>query len=484
MTPCPGLLELLHPDGAAPRSVVLGSACPDRLRPSGVEGEPPWDLAVVAPSPQEARSPTWRGDTTALIATSLRDDGLAYVLAPAGPRRAIRRDLALAGLRATDALLHLPGFATTELMLVLESGAFGTAIERLRVPGSARTAALRLAASAPGALRILAWGHPSVGLVARRSGGRPLGQWLTAPDGRTSLAFLRVGWRHDRARAIAHWRGNAGGAGAVAKVMLRSADARADIRREALALDSLSAAARKAGASVPTGRVMEFDGRCPALVLEALPGTSAAAILTEQPTAYEGIVRRLGAWLEAWSRATCRSRPLDQALLDGWVLQPARRLADRLEDGAAYATWLEGRCGELVGRPVPLVATHNDLTMSNVLLQPDGRLGILDWEAATAEGLPLRDFVYAVVDATAARDGYRDRPGALSRCFGDGAQGVVAEVLRRLRRAIGVPDAFATVVFHACWLQHAEDEARKRAPGEPLPFLECVQRAMRIRDLT
>jgi aminoglycoside phosphotransferase (APT) family kinase protein len=292
-----------------------------------------------------------------------------------------------------------------------------------------------------------------------------------------------VGWRRDRARAVVHLRGNPGGAGVVAKVMLRSSDARADIRREALALDSLSAAARKAGASVPTGRVVEQSRECPALLLEALPGTSAAAILTERRTAYEGIVRRLGAWLEAWSRATCRARRLDQAVLDAWVLEPARRLADRLDDGTTYAAWLESRCRELVGCSVPLVATHNDLTMSNVLLQPDGRLGILDWEAATAEGLPLRDYVYAVVDATAARDGYRDRPGALSRCFGAGSQGVVAEALRRLRRAIDVPDGFATIAFHACWLQHAEDEARKRAPGEPLPFLGCVQRATRIRDL-
>jgi hypothetical protein len=232
---------------------------------------------------------------------------------------------------------------------------------------------------------------------------------------------------------------------------------------------------------VPEGTIIELSPCCPGLHLERLPGVTAARLLWQQPSRHEAIVRQLGGWLEAWSRTTLHARRADRALLDRWLLGPARRLADDFDDGAGYAAWLESLAEAVLGRSVPLVATHSDLTMSNVLIGPDGGLGVVDWEAATPDGLPLRDFCYAVVDATAARDGYRDRPAAFDRCFGREGMPFVREIVGALRGAIELPGDLATIAFHACWLQHAEDERRKREPGEALPFLGVARRAAALR---
>ena len=45
-----------------------------------------------------------------------------------------------------------------------------------------------------------------------------------------------------------------------------------------------------------------------------------------------------------------------------------------------------------------ITAAHNDLTMANVLTSREG-IGILDWEAAVADGLPMTDLWYALADA-------------------------------------------------------------------------------------
>ena len=74
---------------------------------------------------------------------------------------------------------------------------------------------------------------------------------------------------------------------------------------------------------------------------------------------------------------------------------------------------------EAAGEPLPTVAAHGDLTMSNVLLG-EGAPGVVDWEASTATGVPLRDLLYAAVDATAAADGYRDRLAPSSAAFRTG----------------------------------------------------------------
>jgi hypothetical protein len=91
-------------------------------------------------------------------------------------------------------------------------------------------------------------------------------------------------------------------------------------------------------------------------------------------------------WLEAWNRATVRTESLGADELEREVLAPLRLLAPLLADGGAYAARVRSLCARVEGRPLPRVAAHGDLTLHNLLL--DGAtLGVVDWEAARADGL-------------------------------------------------------------------------------------------------
>jgi hypothetical protein len=159
------------------------------------------------------------------------------------------------------------------------------------------------------------------------------------------------------------------------------------------------------------------------------------------------------------------------------VLAPAALLAPHLEGGEAYLDWLAGQCASLVGRPMPRVAVHRDLTLWNVLLDGHGGLGVVDWESACQAGWPLTDLFYAAVDGVAATYGYGDRPAAFQACFAPGGAqaSLVARWQQRLCDTLAIgPDA-AALGWHACWLQHAANELAAASGNAERPFLQIVQ---------
>jgi hypothetical protein len=170
-------------------------------------------------------------------------------------------------------------------------------------------------------------------------------------------------------------------------------------------------------------------------------------------------------------------RLLDNEQLSQYLLAPTAILAPLLEQGKAYQDWLTARCAMLRGWRAPFVATHNDLTMWNILLDEQGGIGVVDWETASAQGFPLVDFFYAVTDAVAAVRGYVDRPQAFAACFAPRGsyEHVVGRLLRRFRHAVEIPDAIADLCFHACWLHHAVNEHHSSGSSAPRPFFKIMQ---------
>ena len=67
----------------------------------------------------------------------------------------------------------------------------------------------------------------------------------------------------------------------------------------------------------------------------------------------------------------------------------------------------------LSGNQVPLVMEHGDLSHPNLLLDRDGKLGVIDWELSDAGGLPLTDLCFFLSYVAFARhragslEGYR-----------------------------------------------------------------------------
>lgn len=114
----------------------------------------------------------------------------------------------------------------------------------------------------------------------------------------------------------------------------------------------------------------------------------------------------------------------------------------------------------------------------NVLSDPRGRLGVVDWEAAEEATLPLKDLFYACVDAVAATGRYADRPGAYDACFtprGTSA-GMVGRLQDSMTAALNVAPEIVELSRHACWLGHALNEARSAERSAPRPFLQIVRR--------
>jgi hypothetical protein len=367
------------------------------------------------------------------VRVRLPPDGVALLRLPRRARTAIARE---AGLELGPAVLEIGG-----RLVPAERGAARWALGA--VPASARG---RLAALAPAP--VLGLAAPAA--IARPPGSRPLAAWLRERGPGASVvaapgaAFLLEGESLRLAAKV--------GAGPPARRELT----------EARALADLGPAARAAGADVP--EVVEEDelGGRPLLVTTGVEGRPVSVLLAEQPGRRDALAARIADWLLRWNLATAADAALSRELLEREVLAPARGVG-------ALVPELERLARSVEGRPVKLVAAHNDLTTANVLAGDD-RLAVVDWDTAAPRTLPLTDLFYAVADAEAATRGFADRVATTSR-----------EHEQRFKDALGLDDAVADLCFHACWLRHAANESLR--DQEARPFLEIARTiaARRIR---
>jgi hypothetical protein len=445
-------LELLHPSGAVERILVAGNRCPPSLLPLAESADTNVGLAVIAPSAAELARRGWLEGVLAAAAIAVAADGLVYVRVPPGLRGLARRRLRESGLELATPLVQLPARAPRYLLPV-QAGPWRHMLDHEIGAHPRVRAGLSAATSLPSGARLLAEALPGAALVARRRRAAPLAAWLDELDGDirpTAHVALATSWRGPRGPVVlfcfAEGEDRPWG---VAKVG-------ADAAREAQRLEELGADARAAGAAVPRLLARGAAGAHPVLMGSAVGGGTAARLLEADPDRLPDVARPVADWLERWATATARPATVSADWLERTVLDDALP--------ASYRAWLSGRCAELAGSSLPLVAAHHDLTMWNLRLGDDGALGVLDWAEAEADALPLTDVLYAVADARAACDGYRDRVAA--------ARAAAADPLsERLRAALGLSPAAAELCLHACWLRHARNERR----GGQGPFAEIVR---------
>jgi hypothetical protein len=368
------------------------------------------------------------------VGLRLPPDGVALLRLPARARAAVARE---AELEVGPRVLEIGG-----RLVPAERGAVRWALGA--VPASTRA---RLAGVAP------AWvlGLAAPAAIARPPGSRPLAAWLRARGPGTSVVaargatFLLDGERLRLAAKV--------GAGP---------PARRDLT-EARALAELGPAARAAGADVP-GVVDEGElGGQPLLVTTGVEGRPASVLLAERPARREELVGRISDWLLRWNLASAAEATLSRELLEREVLEPARAVGTLVPELERLARTVEGR-------PVKLVAAHNDLTTANVLVARDGRLAVVDWDTAAPRSLPLTDLFYAVADAEAATRDFADRVAVTSR-----------EHEQRFKEALGLDNAVADLCFHACWLRHAANESLRDQKARPFLEIARTLTAQRIR---
>jgi len=160
-------LELLHPDGIALTSLVLGDSCPPGLEPRGPDADTV-ELVIVAGAEL--------GPALQTAATRLAPDGILYVAAP--PHRTAKA-IEAAGLAPEPALLTLRGAGSRRLLVPAQAAAY--ALDQLVPAAGWRGHAARVAVRAGGA-RLLPHFAPG-GILARRPGARPLHEWLRTLGG-------------------------------------------------------------------------------------------------------------------------------------------------------------------------------------------------------------------------------------------------------------------------------------------------------------
>jgi hypothetical protein len=425
------LIEALHPDGAV-----------DDVH---VDGE----LSTAAPSLVIGSAPP----------VDLAEDGIAWVAVPPGRRHRMRVELRRRGLLVGSSWLPVPRSAPRVLLPV--APASGATRRRLAagLPGGRL---VRLALGCHN--RLLEELAPGVGLLAQRPGARPALAWLSE-SGAQGPVVVSSSWHEPAAGLVL--------SGERIVVKSSRSGAGADPRREAATLRELGPAACRAGARVPRVLYDGPAGRRISLAEEALPGLNAAAILRRHPSRLDGLLTQVADWLARWHVETRVTRPFTAEDLERFVLVPARALAPRIPQGAAYLERLDRLGRSLYGSHVPFATAHNDLTTWNLLVDRDA-LAVVDWEAAEREALPLVDLDYLLVDAVAAARRIQ-RDLAFRRCSGGGRDGRLVNRLHgELRLRLGLDHEVAELARHACWLGHARNEDQRAAPGAPRPFLAIV----------
>ena len=459
-------IELLLPRGYAETAMVLGSDCPAALLPSAHSphsGEAPVDLVVLAPSRDESRDAVWVDHSAERTVRELSPTGTAYIL-PASARR-LRGVLAAHGLDTTDLLLHVPDPARSRHVVPV-----GTEAQRYALSGRlAMTRGKRLAAGAVLRSRLLAALGPT-GVFVRRHDAPPLAAWLFDLGPRAAAGSTLVSVSGTRAGTAVLLRFPAGTLlpDAVAKVSPRAP-------RELEALLALAPTAARAGVRVPGVLSSGTLGKLPMVLETPVDGNVVARLLERRRITPGALQEQLAEWLARWGRLSRRVRAIDDEDLERLVLSPAARL---LPEEQAYRAYLAELCAEVAGTACPFTASHGDLTSTNILLNDSHQLGIIDWEVASHESLPLMDFFYAAADAVAAAGGYDDRPGSVVDCFArDGRHTEhVTGLIRQLSASLDVSPKVQEVCFHACWLHHARNEADYADRGPFLAITEMVAR--------
>jgi aminoglycoside phosphotransferase len=190
----------------------------------------------------------------------------------------------------------------------------------------------------------------------------------------------------------------------------------------------------------------------------------------------------------AMDRATVRSRTTRccEATL-AWLIElqtATRRAPSPASDGferlverelLAAERWLPDQ-GRLIERTrelvlplsradLSLVLEHGDLGHPNLLVGPEGRVSVIDWELAELRGLPASDLFFFLAYVSRALEGARSSEStvaALDRAF-FGRRSWARSFVVRYARRLELPVEALTPLFVACWVRQLTGLARRVA---------------------
>jgi thiamine kinase-like enzyme len=268
------------------------------------------------------------------------------------------------------------------------------------------------------------------------------------------------------------------------------------LRRERSVLATLHADARLPNLYGILPRVIaegEIAGH-PYVVQAMLPGVLASRLVTTDNGARKALTAAVSA-ISHLHTSTATSVTVGSAILERWIRAPANALRGSFATPKSRAS-VDGLIDRLVdqlhdaleGRTLSVGWVHGDFGHTNILMSPDGAavVGIVDWESAASEGLPLLDVIALLISTRAHRQ--RRELGFVVREFMTGGSwsGLEHFLLdSALSRLEGDPVDSRTLVL-LWWLQQAAGNLTKSirysgtglwARWNVLPVLEAVRRA-------
>ena len=461
----PTSLEILHPTGFVRSWARLGSGPGDRLAPTipsrPKDGDDRPDVVLLSPSRSERRDPGWTEKAAGLAAT-VDGDGLVAVV---GPSRRLLDALRSRGLEPQLRLLHAPDIERSRFVVPIPGPQARFALRSvipLRAPKRLAARILTL----PGAESLA-----PTSLILRPRGAAPLFGWLaelTPRRASCSMVLIRS-WRAEGATVVMRF-GDGSGPDVIAKVGGSPGS-------EADGLRAVAPGALRARIQVPRLVAESQLGGRPLLIETPVQGHPAALAVDGSSRRTAKALTALAEHLRAWEVGSAVRRPMMAADLDRDLIAPARRLAAELPGG--YVEGFAARAAELVGSEVPFVAAHRDVTAANVMLASGDRIGLIDWEEAILETLPLGDLASAAVDFAAASDGYRDRVAAYRHCFEPGGRftALTADLIAAAARGLAIGPETVRFALEACWLNHADNEhSTTTDPAVARPFMSIMRR--------
>jgi thiamine kinase-like enzyme len=475
------LLELLHPDGTASISIVLGSNCPEALLPERQEAlDQKAALLIIAPSARECQSEGWLEKSANFVNHHLADDGVCYVLVPIPWRWKMIRLLSRLTLVIDASFWHFPDWASSQYLVPLHRGPVSFAVENIiYVPRWKQMIARQLFGSSAVRGRLGSF-WKSAAISVRRPNARPLFQWLSNSNHGKEIiesAIIRQSWRGLRGASILYCFPEREALPSAIAKLASVENYSVCLEREVEALEALGPSARSAGMQVPQILLKLRNNAYSSLILSPLRGRPVSDLLASNSNLLSPLLTKIVEWLKGWHISTINLRPLNVEWLAQNFCAPLERLLPFLQNAQEYQSWLIDRIQTAVGTPLPLVSAHNDLTMANILVEEPDVFGVVDWETGLSQNWPLVDFYYAVTDAVRIAQGYTDWLEAFKACYE--AKGAYTRDVHRweeaLRSAIDLSPALTELCFHACWLHHASNEHEVSQPGDPRPFLAIVQ---------
>lgn len=210
-------------------------------------------------------------------------------------------------------------------------------------------------------------------------------------------------------------------------------------------------------------RVLAVGRRAGLLAVAETAILGSPLLSTLTPATFPRLAADVTRWLVELAATDSR-----QSCADCWprlVQEPLdefeRRFGDIVDAGVVPLV----RARLQVLKALPVVCEHRDCSPWNIVVRADGTPGLLDWESAERQGLPVLDLVYFLANAAFVMEGALEN-GRTREVYGrmldpGTASGrVAAECLSEYAGQLGLNPALLPQLRLLCWIVHARSDFR------------------------